>query len=160
MKDAQVIYQQDPSKPGGPKKAKPAEVEKLTDLAEAENEPLYSLKGVFPFDFIPNVITIYRKKVSVVKKTAIFIVNITNIPIESIHYVTVNANLFFATLEISDRFYSEQPIVVRFLRRPEAKIAMRMIEGLRLALSQEIDLTHIPKEKLLKDVLKIGVYRI
>jgi hypothetical protein len=64
---------------------------------------------------------------------------------------------FASSLEISDRYFSEEPIIVTHLIKSEAQRAMQIIDGLRLAMTQEIDVTKIPKQALLVDVLKIGV---
>lgn len=135
----------------------PEETQKLSEIASVEGEALYTLKGVFPFDFFPNTVTVYRNKVSIVRKSFFIITQSTNIPIENINFVTVNAGFPFASLEISDRYFSEQPVVVTHLKRSEAHRAMQIIDGLRLAVNQKIDVTKIEKNDLLNDVLKVGV---
>jgi hypothetical protein len=72
----------------------PDEIRKLANLAQVEDEPLYFFKAVFPFDFFPDEVTVYRNKVAVKRKSFFFIAQTTNVPIENINYVTVHNSLF------------------------------------------------------------------
>jgi hypothetical protein len=129
---------------------------KLAQMAENETKPIYSLKGVFPLDFIPNEVHIYRNKVSIIFKHFMWQARVTNIPIEHINYITVHSSIFLATLEISDRFYSEKPVFIKHLRKGDAYQAMKIVDGLKLAGIQNIDLSKIPRPKLVDALFQIG----
>jgi len=134
------------------------DVAKLKNLASNEEEVLFTFKGIFPFDFFPDVVTVYRNKISILSKTFFnLMAQTTNVPIENINYITLHTAFPFATLEISDRYFSEQPIFIRHLKRSEADQALRLIDGLRMVVQQKIDLSKIPKEELLREAVRIGV---
>ena len=82
------------------------DVAKLKNLASNEEEVLFTFKGIFPFDFFPDVVTVYRNKISILSKTFFnLMAQTTNVPIENINYITLHTAFPFATLEISDRYF-------------------------------------------------------
>lgn len=130
--------------------------QKFDQLVEKSRRILLKINSVFPFDFFPDEVTIDANQVMVInrefwgseRRHSIFIKNITD--------VFVDTGPFFATLKIVDRGYVENTIVVKFLKREEAKRARRIIQGLVIACSQDIDLSKLDESDLLHKVELLG----
>ena len=133
----------------------------LARLVRKSKCTLLTITSVFPFDISPDVLTIDENKVNVIHRNSWFSQNVHSALIEDISEVTVDKNLFFATLKISDsnnvRFPME--LVIRKLRVKDALEARRLIEGLIVARRQKIDLSKFDPKEVTSVLEKIGVMR-
>lgn len=132
------------------------EVAKLDELAYVDTTALFSCRAVFPFDLFPDTVTVDRNKVTISKKTFFFTRTTQSILIQDLMTVVVSESLLFATLEIVDRMYPQETIIVEYLPKESARRVRWLIEGLIVAQKQKIDLSKIPREELLVKIEKIG----
>jgi len=133
--------------------------DQLKDLVAGSERILLDMKSVFPFDFFPDELIADESKVSI--HTNYFFVSkeARSIQYTDIFNVIVSHGLFFANIEIVDRYYAQQPIVVKYLKKDDAILARRIIQGMIIAKKEEIDIGNLPKELLLKRLEEIGKSR-
>lgn len=135
---------------------KQIEVAKLDNIAKRSERLLLHVKTVFPFKFFSDEIVIDDTKVSVVANTFFFSSQVRSVMYEDISSVTVEHNLIFATVHITDRNFRDEPLRIPYLFKPDAIHARRVIQGLIIAKREKIDLHKIPAANLVEDVIKLG----
>lgn len=132
------------------------ETKKLDNLVTGSVRVLLDIRSIFPFDFFPDDLIIDEVKVSVFTKFFFWSKEVRSIEFKDIFNVSVQQGLFFAKLEIVDRYFSQQTIVVDFLTIKDAMKARRIIQGMIIAHKEDIDLQAIPVKKLNRKLERIG----
>ena len=128
-------------------------------LVSRADKILFTAKGLFPFDFFPNTITIDANKVNVIISTFFLTETITSILLKEIMDVRVETTLFLGKLIID---YGPHPlkistVYIPSLRKSDALKAKEIIEGiLVLYRSENIDTTKLKPEETLEEVKEIG----
>lgn len=117
------------------------------------------IKAVFPFNFFPDEIIIDETKVSVYHRIFFFSKQIVSVDYKDILNVILDHSLFFATLELVGRFFAEQPISVKYLKKKDAILARRVIQGMIIAKKEGIDVSAINIGQLLDKVERVGQTR-
>ena len=79
-----------------------------------------------------------------------------SIEYEDIYNVFIQQGLFFAKLEIVDRFFSQQRICVEYLKKAEAIRARRLIQGMMIVKKDNIDLSKLSVEEVVAKLDRIG----
>jgi hypothetical protein len=117
---------------------------------------LFSCRGVFPFDFFPNEITIEETRVNIIERKFWGTAEIKAVGIPDITEVAVNTTIFFATLSIGSRTFINNFVEIHFLWKKDAMKARRIIEGLRILSSQRVNLSALELSQLVAKVEEIG----
>lgn len=133
--------------------------QKLDELVNSTGQVLYRLKAVFPFDFFPTEIIIDKNKVNLIFNEFFFSKHIHSVMVTDVTDVMVETNLFFATLKIIDKFFNANSIDVGYLNKDEAMMARRIIQGLVVAQQQQIDLSKVQGDDLVKKIEQLGKER-
>lgn len=131
-------------------------LQKLDILVNESNRTLLKVKTVFPFNFFPDEIIIDEIKVSIIHNLFFFSNQIRSVAHEDILNVVIEHHIFFATLEIMNRFFVEQPITVRYLRKDDALLARSIIQGIIIAKKEGVDFNMVTVKDLLQKAKKIG----
>lgn len=129
---------------------------KLDGLVSGSVRVLLDIQSVFPFDFFPDDVIVDEVKVSVFTKFFFWSREVRSIEYKDIFNVVVQQGMFFAKLEIVDRYFSQQTIVVDFLKVKDAMKARRIIQGMIIAHKEDIELHALSKEKLIEKLELIG----
>ncbi len=129
---------------------------KLDELVDRSNTVLMRISTVFPFTFFPIKLIINPIKIDLINTFFFESEQVHSTLISDITDVTVNTDLFFATLEIRDSGFHDQLISVPYLRKSEAMKARRVIQGLIMAMKNGIDPSKIPADELLEKAEQIG----
>lgn len=134
------------------------DTEKLTNLTLESQTILFQFQTAFPFDFFPDKIIIDENKVNIVSRDFLFNYHVRSIVIEDITDVSVDTGIFFATLTIVDSSNYRFPITesIRFISKENALKARKLIQGLILAKSNNIDLASIPISKVRDKLCTLG----
>lgn len=110
----------------------------VEDLVRQSNRKVMSISSMFPWSFFPNTIDVEESRITFnfrqfmsYQSHSIDIKDITNVFIES--------GLFFATLQVVSKTYTQNDIKVSYLKKEEAVKARRIIEGLRTFSYNNID---------------------
>ncbi|PIZ65458.1 hypothetical protein COY14_02250 [Candidatus Roizmanbacteria bacterium CG_4_10_14_0_2_um_filter_36_9] len=131
----------------------------LDNLTYESKQVILDIKSVFPFDFFQDEIVIDLTKVSIHFHYFFYSKELRSIQFKDIFNVIVQQGLFFASIEIVDKFFSEQPLVVRYLWKKDAIKARRIIQGMMIAQKQNIDIRKIPAKELVRKLEIIGESR-
>lgn len=143
------------------KQVSPTEGQKLNTLAMQSQIVLFKAQSVFPFDFFPSDLLIDEVKVTVVERIFLQTAQIRSVAINDMSAVTADVSLFFGCLTLTDRYFSQQPITVKYLFRKDASKARRIIQGLMISRDEKIDITRFGRtSELVKQLETIGAGRI
>lgn len=133
--------------------------EHLSHLARQSSRVLLDIKAVFPFNFFPDEVILDEAKVSIHTNFFFYSKEVRSVEYKDIFNVLVQQSLFFAKLAIIDRYFTQQPIVVQFLRKNDAFRARRLIQGMIIVKKENIDIRELSREELLQKLDRIGQSR-
>lgn len=133
-------------------------LELLESLKKETTSTLYKFHTVFPFDFFPDEITIDENKVSIISWNFFLNYDVRSILIEDITDVTVECGPFFAALTLVDSSNFRFPITVKieYLKKKEAIMARKLIQGLILTKNRQIGLHSLSISQARKDLSSLG----
>lgn len=136
-------------------------IQKLSDLVRGSQNVLLKATAVFPFDLIPNMITVDENKVSVIYKYFPNTETVHSVLIENITDVTVNCSPFFASLKIVDstNYRHPQTIIIDKLYKKDAFHARKLIQGLITAKKEHINLCNFETKQLCEELEILGAAR-
>ena len=126
-----------------------AGTEELYDTAIKAHDILLTSKSVFPFDLIPDTITVDREKVTVVHRSFIKTSTVTSVRIKDILSIQANTGPFFGSVHLASRYFINDPQKVNFLPRNDAIQIQRLVQGYIIATQKEIDCSNIDKDELI-----------
>lgn len=131
----------------------------LDNLSSRANIILLKAKGVFPFDFFPDTLTIDANKVNIINKTFFASESVVSVMIKEIMDVRVETAIFLGRLLID---YGPHPlkihtVTISSLRRQDALRAKDILEGMLVIYRGEnIDITKLKPEETLQEIEDIG----
>lgn len=119
-----------------------------------------AVPSLFPFDIFPNTINVEEGRITVIVRNFFFSSQVHSVDIKDISNVFINLAPFFAQLVIVSKTFARNQIKIKFLKKDEAIFVRRMIEGLRVFGSKQIDTSVYSKEELIKKLLKLSTTEI
>ena len=117
---------------------KRADKHKLDDMMSKSNRIILSISSMFPWNIFPSSINIEETRVNIIHRQ-FFASQVHSVDIESISNIFIDTFLFFTTLTIVSNTFEENNIKVMNLRKKEADLARKLIEGLRMFKEKDID---------------------
>lgn len=133
-----------------------ASLRELTDVAKNAQDVLISASTIFPLTIFPDTIAIDRVKVNVKRRMFFKLSTTTSIQIDDILNAEVSVGPFFGALKIWTRFFSNEPLVVNYLRRDDALALKRILQGFIIARHKKIDCAQIDKAELVRVLDELG----
>ncbi len=130
--------------------------QKLEKLVSKSAEILLEIESVFPFTLFPDKVIITEEKVSVINRNFFYSESVKSVLGKDIAHVDVDTNIFFATLTIIDKYFTQDPIMVNHLHKGDALEARRIIQGMIVTSHQEIDITKIDAPDIRYKLEQIG----
>ena len=131
----------------------------LDKLVNDSKRVILDIKAVFPFNFFPDEVVADESKVSIHSNSFFSTKEVRSIEYKEIFNVTIRQGVLFAALEIADRFFSNEPIVVPYLWKKDAIAARRIIQGMMIVKSENIDTHTLPIPDLIRRLERIGQTR-
>jgi len=133
-------------------------IARLRKLASQSQNTLLKFKSIYPFDLFPDTVTIDTTKVNIIKKDIFGTEDVHSILIEHISNVSVSTGIISSTMEIIDSSNERFPITysVKRLRKNDALLARRLIQGLIAAKHAGIDLSICDGEDVLACLNVLG----
>lgn len=131
--------------------------QQLEQMVTKSQQPLLRISSVFPFDLFPDEVTIDATKVNIVQRNFWKSGSVHSVYIRDIADVKVEATPFFAKLQIVDRAYVENKLVVTFLKKNEAYRARRILQGLVVATKDGLNLAGMEMKKFAQKIEELGV---
>ncbi len=134
-------------------------LKQLDNLAHVSKQVILAIKTVFPFDFFQDELFVDVTKVSIHIHYFFYSKEVRSVEFKDIFNIIVQHGVFFASLEIVDKFFSAHPLVIRYLWKKDAIRARRIIQGMIIAQKQNIDIRAIPPNELVRKLETIGESR-
>lgn len=131
----------------------------LNHLAQESARVLLEIKTVFPFTLFPDILILDETKVSMHISYFFYTKEVRSIEYKDIFNVVIQQGLFFAKLEIIDRYFVQRPIILEYLKRNEAIHARRIIQGMVIAKKENIPIENVSIEQLIPKLDRIGQTR-
>ena len=114
----------------------------------------------FPFDFFPDTINVEEGRVTVIVRNFFWSSRVYSVDIKNIANVLLNTAPFFVQLVIVSKTFTENEIRVNSLWIKEAIYMRRLIEGLRILYSNDIDTSVYTKRDLVRKLEELSSTKI
>ncbi len=114
----------------------------------------------FPFDLFPDTINVEEERVTVITRKFFSSSQVHSVDIKDISNIFINTAPFFAQLVIVSKTFTENEIRIKNLKKEEAVLARRIIEGLRIFESKQIDTSNYTKEELITKLEELSTTEI
>jgi hypothetical protein len=128
----------------------------LDSLAKGSSRIILDIKSVFPFNFFPDEIIVDDSKVNIHIRYFFYSKEVRSVEFKDIFNIILQQGLFFAKLEIVDRLFTVQPLIITYLWKKDAIKARRIIQGMIIAKKQNIETQSLPIADLVRKLEKIG----
>jgi len=133
----------------------------MAGLIRKSNRILASISThKFPFDFFPDTINVEEGRVTVIVRNFFWSSRVYSVDIKNIANVLLNTAPFFAQLVIVSKTFTENEIRVNSLWIKEAIYMRRLIEGLRILYSNDIDTSVYTKRDLVRKLEELSSTKI
>jgi hypothetical protein len=131
-------------------------LERLTQLSDQAQVPLYSCSGKFPYTLFPDTVDVYIDKVIITYKRFFFSKEIFPVIIKDLLSVSVSTNLFFGTVKFDLTLSPSDPDPISFLPKEGALKIHQLTTGLLVAQKNGIELRDLSHEEVYTQIEQIG----
>lgn len=133
----------------------------LESLVNKSNQILVSISTHrFPFDLFPDTVNVEEGRITIITRRFFSTSQVHSVDIKDISNVFINTAPFFAQLVIVSKTFAENEIRIKNLRLQEAVFARRIIEGLRIFDSKQIDTSGYSKDELITKLKELSTTEI
>jgi hypothetical protein len=134
------------------------DIKKLDKLVSESSYKILEIKSVFPFQIFPDKLIIELNKVNIIH-LGLFFKNEFPILIDDIKTVKVTRGFVFSSILFEVRGYAKNPYPITYIWPNEADKAKNYIMALLDARNENIDLSNINRNILIKRLEEIGKSR-
>jgi hypothetical protein len=121
----------------------------VAKLVKKSNRILVSVSShSFPIDFFPDTLNIEEGRITIIQRHFLSS-EVHSIDLKDISNVFINTTFLYSQLVFVSKTFEENEIRMRNLRTKDAVFARRIIEGLRIFESKQIDTGVYTKEELI-----------
>lgn len=128
----------------------------LLDTADTIQDYLFKATSVFPFDLVPNTISVSRMKIAITKRDFFRVSEVMSVLIDDVLNVEANTGPFFGSIKVYTKIYGNDPQEVRWLPRDTTVEFKRIVEGLIIAKKQGIDVMDFGKGECRSLLMRLG----
>lgn len=132
------------------------EEQKLHEMVSTDAQIMVSIQTIFPFQLFPTTLYVDRTKLTIDRMYFFGSHEIKTILIRDLLTITLETDLFFASLKIEDRLYPMDIEVIRHLPKSAAARFRAIAEGIRVGINEDIDLSQVPRKILINQAEKLG----
>ncbi len=132
----------------------------VANLVKKSNRILISVSTHKPFNLFPDTINVEESRVTVITRNFFMTSQVHSVDIKDISNVFINTAPFFAQLVIVSKTFAENEIRVKSLNKEEAVMARRIIEGLRIFESKQIDTSVYSTKELVTKLQELSTTEI
>lgn len=129
--------------------------QKLDDMMTKSNRIIISASSMFPWDFFANTINVEETRVTIIHRQ-LFASQVHSVDIKSISNVFIDTDLFFASLTVVSATFKENSIKIMKLRKSQAVLTRRIIEGLRMFIEKDIDTSKYSTAELVSKLKQLS----
>ena len=136
------------------------DVDLVAGLVKKSNRILVSVSTHrFPIDLFPDTINVEESRVTIITRE-FFTSQVHSVDIKDISNIFINMSPFYAQLVIVSKTFAENEIRIEALRKKEAVIVRRIIEGLRTFDLKQIDTSTFTKDELVAKLEQLSTTEI
>lgn len=136
---------------------KPTDREVVADLVKKSNRILISISThKFPVDLFPDTLNIEEGRVTVITRKFFSSSQVHSVDIKDISNIFINMAPFYAQLIIVSKTFTKNEIRIKNLWKGEAVFARRIIEGLRIFGSNQIDTSIYTRQDLITKLKELS----
>ncbi len=132
---------------------------RLDDMMAQSNRIIISVSSMFPWDIFPSSINVEETRVTVIQRQ-LFASQVHSVDIKNISNVFIDTDLFFAAITIVSKTFEENNIKIMKLRKKQAILARRIIEGLRMFIEKDIDTSKYTTEELISKLKELSTTKV
>lgn len=133
----------------------------VAGMVRKSNRLLLTISTHKPFfDFFPDSINIEEGRITLITRKFFFSSRIRSIDIKDITNIFINTAPFFAQLVLITKTFTQNETKVNYLRKGEAVYARRIIEGLRLFESKQIDTSNYSEAEVISKLEELSTTEI
>src|SRR5690606_18590157 len=107
----------------------------------------------------PDEITIEPTQVNASIKTFYLTRRLISVPIRNISDISVQTSIFFASITVIDKYFSDNSFTIDYLQKEEAKKFRKIVQGLIIATREDVDHSRIDTHTLKKRAEQLGKMR-
>lgn len=142
----------------GQSKKKETDKQLVANMVSDSNQILITTSSLFP-DIFPTTINVEATRVTIIHRQ-FFSSQVHSVDISDISNVFINMGFLFATLIIVSNTFGNNEIKITRLWKKEAIMVRRIIEGLRMFIHSNIDMTTFSSEELMGKLKKLSTTEI
>lgn len=132
----------------------------MSDLVKKSNIVLNSISThKFPFDFFPSGINVEETRVTIITRSFASS-QVHSIDVKDISNVFISFAPFFAQLTIISSTFADNNITINNLKKKEAVYTRRIVEGLRVLESNNINTSEYTSEQLMEKLEDLSTTEI
>lgn len=133
----------------------------VADLVRKSNRILATISShKFPIDLFPDALNVEDSRVTVITRNFFWSSQVHSVDIKDISNVFINTAPFFAQLVIVSKTFTENEIRIKHLWKEQAVEIRRIIEGLRIFVTEEIDTSKYEKKELITKLEELSTTEI
>ena len=119
------------------------------------NRIIASASSMFPWDFFPSTINVEETRVTIIHRQLLSS-QVHSVDIKSISNVFINTDLFFASITIVSSTFKENSIKIMKLRKHQAILTRRIIEGMRMFVEKDINTSKYSVQELIGQLKELS----
>ncbi len=123
---------------------------------ELPKKNLLKISTVFPFDLLPDTITLDREKLTVVNRTFFGSAKIISTPYKDILSVELEVGPFLGNVIIKTRFFENEPLTVSLLTKADAYKLKNLLAGYIIATQNNEDFSQLSDKQLVEKLSSLG----
>lgn len=131
----------------------------LEELAQRSPRVLCEVKNVFPFVLFQDEVVVDESKVTFIIGRFIESKEVRSVMIKDVSNIQVETSYFFARIQLTDRNFVNDPLVVKYVKKNDAYALRRIIVGLMIAHENGVELSDYDDKDLIENLEKIGSAR-
>jgi hypothetical protein len=122
----------------------------VAGLVKKSNRILATISShKFPIDLFPDTINVEEGRVTIITRDFFWSSHIHSVDIKDISNIFINMAPFFAQIVIVSKTFKENEVKIKSLRKDEAVMVRRIVEGLRIFENKQIDTSKYTKDELI-----------
>jgi hypothetical protein len=137
------------------------DVDLVAGLVKKSNRILMTISThKFPIDLFPDTINVEEGRVTIITRDFFFTSQVHSVDIKDISNIFIDMAPFFAELVLVSKTFAENEIRVKGLRKSEAVVIRRIVEGLRTFENKQIDTSTYTKDELVTKLEQLSTTEI
>jgi hypothetical protein len=129
---------------------------KLESIVKESYGVLAKAQTVFPLTLFRDAISIDRHKLTIIYRSFFGVEQTVSIPIADIKNIQADHGPFFGSLTISSDNFVNNTQTIRYLWNSDAIKIQKLVEGIQVAIKEDVDLSAIDTKELRKLLTKLG----